>query len=57
MMSMLRRAACMKWLPPMAERSPSPEYTTTFSFGLDSFRPVANGIARPCVVWNESRFM
>jgi len=40
----------------MAVRSPSPLYTTTFSSGLASFNPVANGIARPCVVWNESRF-
>src|SRR5579862_722150 len=40
----------------MAERSPSPEYTTTFRLGLASFKPVAKGIARPCVVWNESRF-
>jgi len=41
----------------MANRSPSPEYTTTFSLGFASFNPVAKGIARPCVVWNESCFM
>ena len=41
----------------MANRSPSPEYTTTFSLGLASFSPVAKGIARPWVVWNESSFM
>src|SRR5581483_10640363 len=28
----------------------------TFSLGFASFRPVANGMARPCVVWNESSF-
>ncbi len=55
-MSMLRRQAWMKWFPPMAVRSPSPLYTTTLSSGFASFRPVANGIARPCVVWKESRF-
>src|ERR1035438_10771904 len=38
----------------MAVRSPSPEYTTTCNDGLASFNPVANGMARPCVVWNES---
>ena len=54
MKSMFRRAAWMKWLPPMAVRSPSPENTVTVSSGFASFSPVANGKARPCVVWNES---
>src|ERR1019366_1165750 len=54
-MSMLRRAACMKWLPPIANRSPSPEYTTTCSSGLESLSPVANGMARPWGVWKLSR--
>jgi hypothetical protein len=52
--SMLRRAAWMKWLPPIAVRSPSPLKTTTSSSGRASLRPVANGTARPCVVWKES---
>ena len=54
--SMLRRAAWMKWFPPIAKRSPSPEKTTTLSSGFASFMPVAKGIARPWVVWKESRF-
>jgi len=48
--SMLRRAAWMKWLPPMPKRSPSPEMTTTFILGLASFSPVAKGMARPWCV-------
>jgi hypothetical protein len=44
--SIFLRAAWMKWFPPMAKRSPSPLYTTTFSFGFASLRPVANGIGR-----------
>ena len=53
-MLMLRRAAWMRWLPPMANRSPSPENTMTFRSGLVSWRPVAKGIALPWVVWKES---
>src|SRR3974390_629303 len=53
---MSRGAAGIRWLPPIADRSPSPEYTTTFNLGFASFSPVANGIARPCVVWKESSF-
>ena len=37
----------------MLERSPSPLITTTFRSGFASFKPVAKGMARPCVVWNE----
>ena len=48
--SMLRLAAWMKWLPPMANRSPSPANTTTFRVGLESLIPVAKGMVRPWVV-------
>ena len=48
---MLRRAAWMKWFPPIANRSPSPAKTVTWRDGLASLMPVANGIARPWVVW------
>ena len=54
---MLRRAAWMKWLPPMANRSPSPEKTITFSSGLAILMPLAKGMARPWVVWKESSLM
>jgi len=53
---MLRRAAWMKWLPPMPIRSPSPEITATVSSGRPSLRPVAKGSARPCVEWKLSIF-
>ena len=52
--SMFRRQAWMKWLPPIAARSPSPVKTTTWSVGSASFTPVANASARPWVVWSES---
>ena len=56
-MSRLRRAAWIRWLPPMPERSPSPEKTVTSSSGRPSLRPVAKGMARPWVVWKASSFM
>ena len=40
----------------MLVRSPSPLMTTTLSSGFASFRPVAKGMARPCVVWKEFEF-
>ncbi len=49
-MPMLRRAAWMRWLPPMAVASPSPEMTTTSFSGLASLMPVAKVRARPWVV-------
>ena len=50
-------AACIRWLPPIAKRSPSPLITATFNLGLAIFTPVANAIARPCVVWKASDFI
>src|SRR3989304_4840587 len=44
--SMFRRAAWMKWFPPMANRSPSPPNTGTSSSGFARFRPGPNGMAR-----------
>ena len=55
-MSMFLLAACMKWFPPIANRSPSPLITATCSSGFASFIPVARAIGRPCVVWKESMF-
>jgi hypothetical protein len=49
-MSMLRRAAWMKWLPPIDNASPSPMGTITFSSGLLSLTPVAKASARPWIV-------
>src|SRR3970040_341048 len=43
--SMFRRAAWMKWLPPIPTRSPSPEKTVTSSSGRPRFSPVAEGMA------------
>ncbi len=51
-MSMFRRAAWMKWFPPMAVASPSPVTTMTVRSGRAIFTPVAKVIARPCVVWS-----
>ena len=51
---MFRRQPWMKWLPPMAARSPSPVKTTTLRFGFAILTPVANAMARPWVVWSES---
>ena len=51
--SIFRRAACMKWLPPMARASPSPMGTKRVSSGLESFTPVAKARARPCRVCRE----
>src|SRR5674476_741274 len=48
----LRRAAWIKWLPPMAVASPSPMTTITWSLGLASLTPVAKVKARPWVVWS-----
>ena len=50
LMSMLRRMAWMKWLPPMASASPSPVTTQTCSSGRESLSPVAKDGARPCRV-------
>jgi hypothetical protein len=41
----------MKWPPPMANASPSPPITSTFSSGRATFTPVAIGIARPWTPW------
>src|SRR5665811_634767 len=42
-MSTLRRAAWMRWLPPMAAQSPSPITTTTCRLGSATLAPVATG--------------
>ena len=49
-MSMLRRAAWMRWLPPIAVQSPSPVMTITCRSGRAILMPVANVNVRPCVV-------
>ena len=45
--SILRLAAWIKWLPPIALMSPSPASTITLSSGLDILIPVAKAIALP----------
>jgi hypothetical protein len=49
-MSRLRRAAWMKWLPPMEKMSPSPAASTTVRSGRAIFRPEAKASERPWVV-------
>ena len=43
---MLRRLAWMKWLPPIARPSPSPDTCQTVRLGLATFAPVAIAAAR-----------
>ena len=53
----LRRAAWMKWLPPMANASPSPIGTMTCRSGRDILMPVAKASALPCsvcMVWKST---
>ena len=45
---MLRRAAWMKWLPPIPDRSPSPEKTTDLELGAAELEPGGEG-NRPAV--------
>ena len=56
-MSMLRRTAWMKWLPPIARPSPSPEICHTVMSGLATLKPVATAAARPWMVWKPKVFM
>ena len=51
-MSMLRRMAWMKWLPPMASASPSPQACQTVSQGFATLMPVETAVARPWMLWN-----
>ena len=53
---MFLRAACIRWFPPIDVASPSPVTTITSCFEFAIFSPVANAMARPCVVCNESHF-
>ena len=53
--SRLRRAACRKWLPPIAMPSPSPPTAMTVSSGRATLTPVASGSARPWTPLNAER--
>jgi hypothetical protein len=52
--SRLRRAAWIRWLPPIPARSPSPAMMMTFMSGRITLTPQAKAIARPWVVWRVS---
>ena len=54
--STLRRNAWMKWLPPIARPSPSPEICQIVKLGLATLAPVATAAARPWIVWNPYVF-
>ena len=54
--SMLRRAAWIRWLPPIATQSPSPMMTMTLRPGSAALAPVATASARPWAVCTVDQF-
>ena len=46
----------VKWLPPIARPSPSPEICQIVKLGLATLAPVATAAARPWIVWNPYVF-